>query len=114
MEQVYFEGFRSWDDVMEQFQVPEQDRPVPDQVLFASYDCPEYEGYAEVIYRIGERYFWASGSHCSCYGLEDQWDPEEYNREQLALVVLRQGQFYHSENPDDVRMMILERLRNND
>lgn len=110
MEHVYFGEFGSWQDVMEQFQVPEQDRPVPDQVIFASYDCPEYEGYAEVIYRIGDRYFWASGSHCSCYGLEDQWEPEEYSRDQLALVVLRQGQFYYSENPDDVRAMILERL----
>lgn len=110
MEQVYFGEFGSWQDVMEQFQVPEQDRPVPDQVIFASYDCPPYEGYANVIYRIGDRYFWAYGSHCSCFGLEDQWAPEEYSREQLIEVVQRRGEFYLSENPEEARALVLERL----
>ena len=110
MEHVYFGDFGSWQDVMEQFQVPEQDRPAPDQVIYAAYDCPSYEGYADVIYRIGDRYFWASGSHCSCYGLEDQWQPEEYSREQLFEAVQRRGEFYFSENAEEAKALVLRRL----
>lgn len=86
----YFENFESWADVQEQFHM---DQPEPEEVLFAMYDIPGYEGYAEVVYRNGNKFYWVSGSHCSCYGLEDQWDPEEYDAETFLKVFNKNHQW---------------------
>jgi len=43
----------------------------------------DYSGSADVLYRDGNTYFYVSGSHCSCYGLEDNWEPEAYTLETL-------------------------------
>lgn len=85
--EVYREQFGSWADVQREF---EMSVPVPDQVIFAEYNTPAYEGYANVIYRNGDRFYWAYGSHCSCYGLEGQWDPEEYDARSM-IDVMRRG-----------------------
>ncbi len=49
------------------------------QILYADYETPDYEGYATVIYyrKSTRKYYEAYGSHCSCYGLEDQWERDE-------------------------------------
>lgn len=46
-------------------------------IIIASYDTPEYEGYAFVLYEQNGKLYEVNGSHCSCFGLEDQWEPEE-------------------------------------
>jgi len=94
----YHGDFSSWDDVRENFE-PSWDRSdsdlqwggaiasrrrkvpptEPEDVLWAEYDQPSDEGYATVIYRQGDRVFEVTGLHCSCYGLEGQWEPEEYD-----------------------------------
>jgi hypothetical protein len=68
-----------------QLQIPE-----PEQVLFAGYNQPSYEGYAMVIYRNGEKFYQVEGSHCSCMGLEGQFDPTEYDRATFEALVNRQ------------------------
>ena len=84
---VYLDGFSSWKDVARDFQT---DAPEPDEVLFAEYDLSQaYEGSADVIFRRGDKFYWASGGHCSCYGLEGQWEPVEYDAETLAAALER-------------------------
>lgn len=46
-------------------------------ILFASYGDDNYEGDAWVLFEQGDKLYEVSGGHCSCYGLEDQWLPEE-------------------------------------
>lgn len=46
-------------------------------ILIASYDLGDYCGDAFVLYVENGRLYEVHGSHCSCYGLEDQWEPEE-------------------------------------
>jgi hypothetical protein len=46
------------------------------KVLFAMYSYGDYEGSAFVLYVKNEQLFEVHGSHCSCYGLEQQWSPE--------------------------------------
>ncbi len=106
--EVYFGEFSCWQDVLGQFEVSED--PRPDQVIYAVYDAPLYEGYASVIYRVGDRYYWAHGSHCSCYGLEGQWEPEEYSREELVGAIGRGDHFYYFEDGDEIRQEVLRRL----
>jgi len=46
------------------------------EILLASYGSGGYEGDAFVLFRRDGRLYEVNASHCSCYGLENQWDPE--------------------------------------
>lgn len=73
---IYIDGFSNWSDVASNFDVSELE---PDEVLIAEYDLSRaYEGSARVLYRRGDRFYLVEGSHCSCFGLEGQWEPTEY------------------------------------
>jgi len=64
---------------------PPLDRqPTEEELLFASYGGGSYEGDAFVLFRKDGKLFEVNGSHCSCYGLEGQWGPEETSIEALA------------------------------
>ena len=63
--------------------VPE-DFPTDEQVLFASYGGAMYEGDATVVFERDGKVYENHGGHCSCYGLEGQWDPEETTWAALA------------------------------
>jgi len=47
------------------------------KILLASYSYQDYSGDAFVLFKQGGKYYEVNGGHCSCYGLEDQWEPEE-------------------------------------
>lgn len=83
--QVYDGEFENWDDVMSSFDVDEKDRFVPDIVYKACYDRDGYDGYAIVAYKKNDKFYLVKGSHCSCYGLEGQWDPEEIETKKLLM-----------------------------
>lgn len=89
MKKVYFELFENWKDVQNNFTMNQEE---PDEVLYAYYDHESWgcDGDAIVIYRNGSNYYHVSGGHCSCYGLEDQWEPEEYDSLDKLLAVLGQ------------------------
>jgi len=103
----YFDMFSNWEDVQEQFHMIQ---PEPEEVLYAQYDIDGYEGSADVIYRNGDMFYWVHGGHCSCYGLEDQWDPEEYSAELLVAAWERSN--WHN-IPDSVLQRVREFLPNN-
>ncbi len=46
-------------------------------VLVASYTYDDYSGSAYVLFERDGKLYEVHGSHCSCYGLEGQWEPEE-------------------------------------
>lgn len=74
----YVDCFDSWADVMSNFYVK---NPIPEPLyVYAEYDGSGYEGDALVIYsNNGVNWTIETGSHCSCYGLENCWnnnDPE--------------------------------------
>lgn len=56
--------------------------PVPEvepEYVYAHYWTGSYEGSALVVYKQGDQWFSVNASHCSCYGLEDQWTPEPFD-----------------------------------
>lgn len=53
------------------------------RVLFASYCHANYSGDAFVLFERDGKLWEVNGGHCSCYGLEGQWEPAE-----TALEVL--------------------------
>lgn len=52
-------------------------------VLLASYGNENYSGDAFVLFKKDGKLYEVNASHCSCYGLEGQWDPEETTIESL-------------------------------
>jgi hypothetical protein len=45
-------------------------------ILLATYTYEHYEGSAFVLFERGGDLFEVYASHCSCYGLEGQWEPK--------------------------------------
>jgi hypothetical protein len=52
-------------------------------------DGENYCGDAYVLFAKGDKYYEVHGSHCSCMGLEDQWEPEECTYEELTAMLKR-------------------------
>lgn len=81
-----------------QYDLPEipESFPKEEEILFASYGGGSYEGDATVIWRRGGKLYETHGGHCSCYGLEGQFEPEETTLEALALRGRKEpGTYYY-------------------
>jgi hypothetical protein len=90
----YFGDFSSKEDVCREFSIPDFDG----EVLVASYEFEYYEGSADVLFIRDGKFYYVSGSHCSCYGLEDQWSPEEVTVEQVEHMT-EHGYGFWKRNP---------------
>lgn len=88
MSQIYYGDWTSRSDVEKDFEV-ELGGDI--DILVASYEIDGYEGHAFVLFRQDGKLFEVNGSHCSCYGLEDQWAPEETS---LAAILTRKQHTY--------------------
>ena len=52
-------------------------------IIYADYEYISYDGESFVLFsKYGELYE-VNGSHCSCYGLEGQWNPEPTTAEAI-------------------------------
>jgi hypothetical protein len=74
---VYLDGFACREDVFREFSKTD-DKDI--QIVYAEYDTSEaYSGSATVIYyrTSTKKYYETYGSHCSCFGLEGQWEGDE-------------------------------------
>lgn len=76
------------------------------KIVFAYYDNECYEGSAFVLFKQGRKLYEVHGSHCSCYGLEDQWSPEETSVKELELRMEKGSVSRH----DDELKRALEKL----
>jgi len=57
-------------------------------ILFASYEYENYSGDAWVLFEQDGKLYEVNGSHCSCYGLEGQWEPEQVSLKELEHRLL--------------------------
>ena len=76
MEKRKYYGFSGWDGVLSDFEVTGIPEP---EFVYALYVMPPYEGDATVIFKDGDGWHQVHGSHCSCFGLEQQWEPDEFD-----------------------------------
>lgn len=68
------------------------------EILVASYTNEDYSGYAYVLLAGDDgKLYEVTGSHCSCYGLEDQWSPEETSTAALRYRLEHGGVSLRSE-----------------
>jgi len=89
---------RDYNDDGIQIEVPADGICSPEDVLFASYTNPGYSGDAVVIFERDGAPLEVSGSHCSCFGLEGQWEPA---RVTWAALALRLPEMARDDDDDD-------------
>jgi len=90
---VYIDNFTCKQDIINEFfdnndHVWKKTHPYNNElndieILLAAYTYESYEGDAFVLFRQNGKLYEVNGGHCSCYGLEGQWDPEETTKEAL-------------------------------
>lgn len=95
MNPIYLGDFDSLDDVKNNFSrdgykngkwviLPEEETKYDGvNIMLAWYEVDGYEGYAFVLFNKDGKLYTVEGSHCSCYGLEGQWSPDETTAEAL-------------------------------
>jgi hypothetical protein len=93
MEPIMLNDWKNLEDMYEDFEEEWGSRPshpITDkediEVILASYTNENYEGEAFVLFRRNSdgKLYEVNGGHCSCYGLEGQWNPEETTVEALG------------------------------
>lgn len=81
---MYLGNFIDRENMMANFEISEETLEGC-RILFAAYENESYEGYAMVIFSKDGKLYEVNGSHCSCNGLEGQWEPEETSLEALKI-----------------------------
>lgn len=59
--------------------------PKASEILLAEYAAEAYGGSAFVLFERDGKLYEVNAGHCSCYGLEGQWSPEETTWSALAM-----------------------------
>jgi hypothetical protein len=80
---IYLNLFEKEEDVLMAYCPPEG---ATDGVTIhlAWYKDEDYQGDSIVIFEKDGQLFEVVGSHCSCYGLEGQWEPHEISWNDLS------------------------------
>jgi hypothetical protein len=94
----YSEWFDNWESVKSNFGkgVPDKE---PNHVYAWYDDLYGYSGQAVVAYYKDRHFYLVTGSHCSCYGLEDQWEPEEYTPSLFKKMLEREKYSLYNTKP---------------
>jgi hypothetical protein len=81
MKRVIYKGnvFDGWNDAADMLADFQADKSVlkDAKVLYALREFGDYDGWCFVLFKRAGKLYEVNGSHCSCYGLEGQWEPEE-------------------------------------
>ena len=73
---MFIQEFKSVDDIITQYDAP-KDALKSAKIYLAWYGCGDYCGSSLVLFKKGRKLYEVNGNHCSCMGLEGQWEPEE-------------------------------------
>ena len=102
---VYLNDWNTFDDMVNDFQdYCDRDKGNEEysgvNVVLASYSYECYSGEAFVLFEENGKLYEINASHCSCYGLEGQWSPEEVDLKELEHRLLNGsfGEDSYSEN----------------
>lgn len=80
----YHEEWTRHEDVVVEYGA---DTPTEEEIVYACYDCPPYEGRALVVFQRDGKLYESEDWHCSCNGLEC-WAPEETS---VDALLMREG-----------------------
>lgn len=86
------------------------------KILLAWYGYGDYDGSAFVLFERDGQLYEVNGGHCSCYGLEGQWDPEKTSvkalRHRISEGYLGRSGYYDEGVFDVTLKKILTRWEN--
>lgn len=83
-EESVYDGFTDNQDIISNYEAP-ADALDGAIVHLAVYRYEDLSGSSSVIFEKEGKLFEVYGSHCSCYGLEEQWSPSETSWGALEL-----------------------------
>jgi hypothetical protein len=89
-------GFNSLDDVCEHYEINREDLNKYN-VVYCYYLYENWTGNSELLLEKDGKLFVVSASHCSCYGLERQFEPEEISVKEIEETKI------HSHWDDDMQ-----------
>lgn len=92
---IYVEEFKNNSDILERYGA-DPTALEGANVLLAWYGYGSYCGSSLVIFERDGKLYEVNGSHCSCYGLEGQWLPEETSWEALSMRNYMQNDYYEN------------------
>lgn len=97
MSDNFVENFTEVGDIVSNYEGTSE-ADLKDAVIhLAWYGYGSYSGDSLVIYEKNGVLYEVNGSHCSCFGLEGQWQPEETTWAALAMRDLNSG-YYDGES----------------
>lgn len=90
MNSIYLQNFTDREQMEQSFQttIPEDAK-----ILLAWYGYGDYSGSTFVLFMQDGKLYEVNGSHCSCNGIEGQWDPEETSIEALEHIMNNGSKF---------------------
>lgn len=112
---MYVDQFKNNEDVAEQYGkfMDDADKAHILKLLnesivhVAYYGCGSYDGTSLVIFEHNGILYEVNASHCSCYGLEGQWAPEETTWKALGM-----REFYdHYDGQKTVKEFIAQKVK---
>lgn len=104
----FITNFSCVEDVIENYGAP-ADALDGATIHLAWYGYGSYEGSSLVIFEKDGKLYEVNGSHCSCNGLEGQWDPEETSWAALGNRDFSGGGYYDGEDEANKEMSRLVR-----
>jgi hypothetical protein len=93
---MFCEHFENIEDLKTEFEITDSDL-LGVEILFAAYMGGWHDGQALVLFKKEEKLFVIDASHCSCYGLEGQWDPIETNEAALKMEIDAKSNYRYEE-----------------
>ena len=81
-------------------------------VIVGYYNYEDYEGDAMVIFEHKDKLFTVEGGHCSCYGLEGQWNPDEITIDYLNHRALNGLFAYNNDHNNEIKNHLKEYIIN--
>lgn len=85
---MFYNNFSDVEDIISNYGIKDTEL-LGATIIYADYTYEEYTGSSYVLFWKDGKYYEVYGSHCSCYGLEDQWDPEEITISELMKLADR-------------------------
>lgn len=84
---IYRDQFHSIDCLKQSYRITDS-HLLGVEILYAAYTESGYFGQSLVFFKKDGVFYIVDASHCSCHGLEGQWDPIETNEASLREEVL--------------------------
>ena len=106
---MYLQEFKKKADIEENYKI-KLEKGV--KILLAWYGYGSYKGRSFVLFEKGGKLYEVNASHCSCNGLEGQWEPELTTVKALTHVLEEGDKFYDYYDGHDEAEKSLKRVLN--